>query len=584
MIKKSFFMAAALVLLFGFAGCDNSTTLPTPTLTLTPSDVTVNNGNLVRTAEVGGTATGTITLSDNLPTGVSAAVDGTTVTVTGVRPTAQGAAPITGRYTVSVTRQGITEELEVNVDLTTTWQAPPEIDTFTIAANQTIDLGETANLASADLTYTLTWVTPPGAPAGAVVNYRVYAGGGGTLTLDTDFTLNAETGVVTAADEFVDGTVILEGFITGTEAVITGSKVSANRVTITFEPAEIPEPTLGRVWNEIPAGTGGSGITAQINDIAYHNGIFVAVANTLTDQNAMAWSEDYGKTWTGILTGTEEGQTRHINNITRVIHGGGKFVAVGHAGRITWSLNGKSWNLIEAGTETGQTQFPAGAGTQIRGIAWGEVDENGKKVGRFVAVGNAGRIAYSDDGITWTAIPVGTGEGQTAFPAAGHINAIAFGGGRFVAVGEGGRMAWSDDGIEWNAIAPGTGTGQSTFPTGFAGHIMNIAWGNGKFIAVGMAGRMATSPNGETWTAIAAGADGSTFLAASDTITGIAWGGGMFVAVGTAGKMAWSDDGEEWNAIDNVESTFGANQINGIAFGKDTFIAVGNAGRIAWSQ
>ena len=95
-----------------------------PTVTLTPDSVTINDTTLTATASVSGTATGAVTLNTSaLPAGVTATVSGTTITVTGVRPTAEGAS-VSGSYTVGVTREGVTQNLTVTVNLTTTWVAP----------------------------------------------------------------------------------------------------------------------------------------------------------------------------------------------------------------------------------------------------------------------------------------------------------------------------------------------------------------------------------------------------------------------------------------------------------------------------
>lgn len=54
------------------------------------------------------------------------------------------------------------------------------------------------------------------------------------------------------------------------------------------------------------------------------------------------------------------------------------FVAGGNDGKMAHSVNGETWNIIE------NSAFGT---TQINGIAFGD--------GKFVAVGNGGKIAYS---------------------------------------------------------------------------------------------------------------------------------------------------------------------------------------------
>jgi hypothetical protein len=60
----------------------------------------------------------------------------------------------------------------------------------------------------------------------------------------------------------------------------------------------------------------------------------------------------------------------------------------------------------------------------------------------FVAVGNSGKIGYSNDGITWTL------SNTTAFGTS-TIRAIVYGYGKFVAVGSDGKIGYSIDGKTW---------------------------------------------------------------------------------------------------------------------------------------
>jgi len=91
-------------------------------LVLEPNSVTINDANLVATVYVTGTAIGAIALSDNLPTWITAvlgeysALSGQAIVVTGTRPDTN--VNVSGKFEVSVTRQGLTEVLEVNADLT----------------------------------------------------------------------------------------------------------------------------------------------------------------------------------------------------------------------------------------------------------------------------------------------------------------------------------------------------------------------------------------------------------------------------------------------------------------------------------
>ena len=95
-----------------------------------------------------------------------------------------------------------------------------------------------------------------------------------------------------------------------------------------------------------------------------------------------------------------------------VIFANGKFVAVGNSGRIAISTDGVTWNTATVGSKN------------LLSIEYGN--------GKFVVGDNAGNITTSLDGETWeTPIAV----------SSGAWNAITYGNGKFVAVGDGGRIA-----------------------------------------------------------------------------------------------------------------------------------------------
>jgi uncharacterized repeat protein (TIGR02543 family) len=127
-----------------------------PTLTLTPSEITVNNNNLEVTSAVGGTAGGLITITDNLPSNVTATVTGEYITVTGTRP-AIGDSDIDDEFTVEVTRQGITETLTVNVNLTALTATPTLTlapSSITIDDNNLVEDVEIEGTATGEITLT----------------------------------------------------------------------------------------------------------------------------------------------------------------------------------------------------------------------------------------------------------------------------------------------------------------------------------------------------------------------------------------------------------------------------------------------
>ncbi|MGY2215700.1 hypothetical protein [Pseudomonas sp. SDO558_S425] len=94
--------------------------------------------------------------------------------------------------------------------------------------------------------------------------------------------------------------------------------------------------------------------------------------------------------------------------------------------------------------------------------------------GKMFIVGADGKMAYSSDGLSWTAVE------DTSFGGT-IIRDIAYGNGKYVAVGDGGKTAVSEDGIGWVQQA-----------NTFAGtDIRSVAFGNGNFVAVGAGGKIA---------------------------------------------------------------------------------------------
>ena len=150
-----------------------------------------------------------------------------------------------------------------------------------------------------------------------------------------------------------------------------------------------------------------------------------------------------------------------------------------------------------------------GVTSGVSGIAYGG--------GKFVAVGNNSEMAYSTDGINWTAV---ANTGFTKTNLSGNLYGIAdiaYGGGKFVAVGGGNQMAYSTDGINWTAVA-NTAFLPSLNVLGYdATNILCVTYGNGKFVAGGWCSvsqdrdehgaQMAYSTDGINWTPV----DATTF-------------------------------------------------------------------------
>lgn len=169
---------------------------------------------------------------------------------------------------------------------------------------------------------------------------------------------------------------------------------------------------------------------------------------------------------------------------------------------------------------------------------------------RWVAVGGigtggvgGGRIAYSDNGTTWTLAQIGT--------MFSNCNGVAYAEGRWVVVGEGSNyIAYSDnDGVTWTPINN----------PDIVGSMNAVAYNSvlARWIAVGL-GNIAYSDNGTVWTRL------PNSISILSEGNGIACSGTRWVAVGdqavvgsaTQSTIVYSNDnGVTWNLVPNSRNT-----------------------------
>ncbi len=256
-------------------------------------------------------------------------------------------------------------------------------------------------------------------------------------------------------------------------------------------------------------------------------------------------------------------------HISGIAYGNGMFVAVGGPipgeESIAYSTDGITW--------TASADHPFGRGVS-NSVAYGN--------GKFVAVGTdvynkGGIIASSTDGITWTEVMTTV---YKYYDIVWGADKFVIGGGQ----GSGKGMAYSSDGVTWTAVKD-TGAIDSA--------IDKIAWGDGKFI-VGTT-NIAYSTDGIKWTEAANnpfGLAGDWGNFSSGSIHDFAYGNGKYVAVGSYGRstyppdknsqIAYSTDANNWTVVE--DSVFGKNYVNAITWGNGMFIAGGTSGgKMAYS-
>jgi hypothetical protein len=149
-----------------------------------------------------------------------------------------------------------------------------------------------------------------------------------------------------------------------------------------------------------------------------------------------------------------------------LVSGNGRFVSVGQDGKLRSSLDGIRWNAVDAPVD----DF-------IRGVTFAN--------GQFVAVGGsfvrrAAVILTSSNGRCWTV---------QRCAARGVLHSVAFGADRFIAVGSDGLILSSLNGRAWHP---------KSAPT--EASLAAVAFGKGIFVARGEDGKLLTSNYGVRWT------------------------------------------------------------------------------------
>ncbi len=235
----------------------------------------------------------------------------------------------------------------------------------------------------------------------------------------------------------------------------------------------------GRAWTarSAPAGfttdlNDVAAVTARVNNVADPQLRFAAVG----DGGASLYSVD-GITWNvGAAFDAAKPALR------AVLGTGVQFLAVGDQGTIQSSTDGIAWAAATSNTTA-----------TLRGAVFGNA--------RYVVVGDGGTIAVStDSALTWTAQTVAGVGNLHAVAYGNNFNSINNNGApfinTFVAVGDAGVAAVStDNGATWTAV-----------PISAGAALTGIAYTT-QFTAVAATGAAFTSTNGQAWsTAVVTGA------------------------------------------------------------------------------
>ncbi|NLV17789.1 MAG: hypothetical protein GXY50_11390 [Syntrophomonadaceae bacterium] len=245
------------------------------------------------------------------------------------------------------------------------------------------------------------------------------------------------------------------------------------------------------------------------------------------------------------------------NIIEDVKYINGQYMAVGYNGTLITSTNGITWSKVDIETDI----------DRLGGIAYGG--------GKYVIVGyvdipyGAARIYTSDDGVSWS---------QTAAVPHHYLYDVAYGKGKFVAVGQSGKILVSSNGETWT-------THEVTYPVGKSTTLLSITYSDAasKFVAAGMG-----SDSGQHECGIMTSEDGEKWTVTYSEPANVSWNytlwdvtnhNGTFVAVGgrTSGSssgyfIVTSSDGENWT----TGTSGSAAQLFSVDYDGSKFIAAGS--------
>ncbi|GAB4369302.1 MAG: hypothetical protein Kow009_05960 [Spirochaetales bacterium] len=204
----------------------------------------------------------------------------------------------------------------------------------------------------------------------------------------------------------------------------------------------------------------------HLEDIAYGNGVFVAIGGT-----GIYTSSDGGVSW------QEQDVGEYVHYYCTFLNG--SFYISGYTDHVFKSTDGVNWTAVSTGYGN------------LGKISYG----NGRYISFYYPEGFGG-IVTSTDGVSWSLVPI---EGLSGLDSAEPWG-IVFGAGLFVAIGDdydlGGACIWiSQDGIQWSSQ-------DLPLPLSTVSY-RDITFGNG-FAIIGYdsyseQNLILTSPNGISW-------------------------------------------------------------------------------------
>ena len=229
------------------------------------------------------------------------------------------------------------------------------------------------------------------------------------------------------------------------------------------------------------------------------------------------------------ISDDDETETSTYQNLYAVTYGNNKFIAVGNRGKILYSDNGSSW---DNGT--------SGITSRLNEITYSN------NASKYIAVGHSGKIISSSNGSTWD---------NVTWDKNSTIYGIAYksSNGRITIVGAG-NAAYSTNASTWTTVSSGT--------------LFGVCEGGGTFLGVGLTGNIDYSTNnGVGWI-------DANNIPTNKTIYGCDYGNSTWIAVGTNGSVLKSTDHEDWSG--SLTNPTSRNLYSVLYVGSNTFVSVGS--------
>jgi len=425
------------------------------------------------------------------------------------------------------------------------------------------------------------WVQQPSAGAGlsslAYGKNRWVLVGGSSIYVSTDdcATITKVTlptvsglkfnGVSYGAGPNGSGQFVAVGSVTGT---LPGSSVL-------FQFATFFSSNDGENWESSEESTPAN---SEATDVVW-DGLFnkwLAVVDNFFSRTASPWSSDNGRLWTEVGNSFASAGS---NIPVALSYGDGRIAAVSkEQGFTSTSLHGDGWQAVQ-GPEVGSPgTIPYSALYNFEDLTYSE------GLGRWVAVGLYGQIAWSDSPLLWH---LGVAEERRATDVGRSL-------GDFYAV-EPARISRSSDGITWTTVfnaetvptrvepnPPIPGDPLQTYGTDL---FRGIGVSPNELVAVGKDGRILISSNGTTWTLEDNWLDRENVInvVASTNLNHAARGpDGRWVVVGTGGFIGSTASTGPGTWVVRESSTIFA--LNRIVHTGTAYVAVGDNGAIVTSD